>query len=309
VLVTTVSLWSQRRLGRLWPGQARWRLALVATLVAVAFAAGAATVALSGGGGPGGQAAGQPALAAVAAARQQAAAWVAGQVSADAIVACDPAMCAVLQARGVPAGRLLVLAPGRADPLGSDLVVATAAVRSQFGARLAAVYAPVTLAAFGSGAARIDVRVVAADGAAAYQAQLAADVQARQAAGAILLHNHHIQVVGAAGAELAGGRVDARLLVTLAALAALHQVNIVSFGGAGPGASAGVPLRSAEITVAAPRGAARRASLQSLLAFFRAQRPPYLPPSVETLPATPGRAVLQIGYRVPCPLGLLRTRS
>ena len=151
--------------------------------------------------------------------------------------------------------------------------------------------------------------MVAADGAAAYRAQLAADVRARQAAGAILLHNHHIQVVGAAGAELADGRVDARLLVTLAALAALHPLDIVSFGGAGPGASAGVPLRSAEITVAAPRGAAHRASLQSLLAFFRAQRPPYLPPSVETVPATPGRAVLQIGYRVPCPLGLLRTRS
>ena len=150
---------------------------------------------------------------------------------------------------------------------------------------------------------------MAADGAAAYRAQLAADVRARQAAGAILLHNHHIQVVGAAGAELAGGRVDARLLVTLAALAALHPLDIVSFGGAGPGASAGVPLRSAEITVAAPR---RRRS-----PGVTARSACLLPRPAAALPApvrgngtvTPGRTVLQIGYRVPCPLGLLRTRS
>ena len=309
VLVTTVRLWTQRRLGSWWPAQTRWRVAIVAALAAVIFVAGAAMAVLSGAAGPGRQEAGRPALAAAAVARQQAAAWVAGQVSADAIVACDPAMCAVLQARGVPAGRLLVLSPSRADPLGSDVVVATAAVRNQFGARLAAVYAPVTLAGFGGGGARIDVRAVAPDGGAAYRAQLAADVRDRRAAGAVLLHNHRIQAAGAA-ADLAGGRVDARLLVTLAALAALHPVDIVSFGGAGRGASAGVPLRSADIMAVTPaRGAAHPASLQAMLGFFRAQRPPYLPPSLHTVRIAPGRTVLQIGYRVPCPLGLLGARS
>jgi hypothetical protein len=312
VLATTARLWAGRRLRwlrRLWPARARWRVAIVAALVAVVFVAGAATAALSAGVGPGRQGAGQPALAA-AAARQRAAAWVASQVSADAIVACDPAMCAALQARGVPAGQLLVLSPGRADPLGSDVVVATAAVRNQFGARLAAVYAPVTLASFGGGAARIDVRAVAPDGGAAYQTQLAADVRDRQAAGAILLRSHRIQVAGAAAAELADGRVDARLLVTLAALAALYPVDIVSFGGAGQGASAGVPLRSADIVAVTPGGgAAHPASLQGVLAFLRAQRPPYLPPSLHTVRITPRRTVLQIEYRVPCPLGLLGGRS
>jgi hypothetical protein len=50
VLVTTVRLWLQRRLAwtrRLWPAQARWRVVIAAGLVAVVFAAGAATVALS----------------------------------------------------------------------------------------------------------------------------------------------------------------------------------------------------------------------------------------------------------------------
>jgi hypothetical protein len=310
VLVTTVRLWTQRRLGSWWPAQTRWRVAIVAALAAVIFVAGAAMAVLSGAAGPGRQEAGRPALAAAAVARQQAAAWVAGQVSADAIVACDPAMCAVLQARGVPAGRLLVLSPSRADPLGSDVVVATAAVRNQFGARLAAVYAPVTLARFGGGGARIDVRAVAPDGAAAYWAQLAADMRDRQAAGAMLLHNHRIQVTGAAAADLAGGRVDARLLVTLAALAALHPVDIVSFGGAGDGASVWVPLRSADIRAVTPGGGAdQSASLQAMLAFFRAQQPPYRPPSLHTARITHRRTVLQIEYRAPCPLGLLGARS
>jgi hypothetical protein len=235
---------------------------------------------------------------------------VASQVSADAIVACDPAMCAVLQAGGAPAARLLVLSPSRADLLGSDVVVATVAVRNQFGARLAAVYAPVTLASFGGGAARIDVRAVAPDGGAAYRVQLAADVRDRRAAGAVLLHNPRIRAAGAAAAALAGGRVDARLLVTLAALAALHPVDIVSFGGGGRGASAGVPLRSADImAVTSGRGTAQPASLQAMLAFFRAQQPPYLPPSLHTVRIAPRRTVLQIGYRVPGPLGLLGARS
>jgi hypothetical protein len=307
VLATTVQLWSRRWLRRWWPTRARWRVAIVVALVAVVFVAGGVTVTLSGAGQGQRAAAGGGALSA-AAARQQAAGWVAGQVAADAVVACDPGMCGVLQGQHVPAGRLLVLSPAGGDLLGSDLVVATAAVRREFGPRLAGVYAPVTLAAFGSGAARIEVRAVAPDGAAAYRARLAADSRARRAAGASLLHNPGIRVAGPARAELAGGQVDSRLLVTLAALSHLHPVAIVSFGGVGPGASAGVPLRSADIAGAAPRGGGQPASLAGLRAFFRAQRAPYLPASLATVRITPQRAVLSVGYRVPCPLGLLGIR-
>ena len=279
----------------------------MAGLVAAVLLAVAATVMLSGRGGQG---AGQPgaaakALTAAAAARQRAAAWVAGQASPDAIVACDPAMCAALQAHGVPAGRLLALTPARADPLGSDLVVATAAVRGQFGARLAGVYAPVTLASFGSGAARIDVRVVAPDGAAAYWAALAADVRARAAAGAQLLHNRSIHVSAAARPALANGEVDPRLLVALAALAGLHPLDITGFGRPSPGASAGVPLRSAEIAGAAPPGPGAPVSLQGLMAILQAQRPPYLPSSLGIVRIPAAGPVLRIGYPVPSPLGLL----
>jgi hypothetical protein len=312
VLATTVRLWLRRRLSwtrRSRPGRARWLVLIVAGLVAVVLLAVAATVVLSGPGRPG---AGQPgaagkALAAAAAARQRAAAWVAGQDSPDAIVACDPAMCAALEAHGVPAGRLLALTPARSDPLGSDLVVATAAVRGQFGARLAGVYAPVTLASFGSGTARIDVRVVAPDGAAAYWAALAADVRARASAGAQLLRNRSIHVSAAARSALADGEVDPRLLVALATLAHLYPLDLAGFSRPSSGASTGVPLRSADITGAAPPGSRHPVSLHSLMVILQAQRSPYLPSSLEIVRITPGGAVLRIGYPVPSPLGLLKS--
>jgi hypothetical protein len=322
VLATTARLWTGRRLRVLWPAGAGGRVVVVLALTAVIFAAGAVTVrVMAGRGQPGatqpgaGQpGAGQPAgagfaLAAAAAQRQQAAAWVARQVSQDAIVACDPVMCAALQARGVPAGRLLVLPATRPDPLGSDVVVATQAVRSKFGPRLSGVYAPVILASFGTGQARIDIRVVAADGAAAYQAQLAADASARRTDGAQLLQNHRIQVSAAARAALAAGQVDDRLLVSLPALAALHPIDIISFGGASPGASAGVPLRSADITGGTVPGGHQPAPLATLSAFLRAQRPPYLPSTLEIVRASPQQTVLSVGFALPSPLGLLGSHA
>jgi hypothetical protein len=124
-----------------------------------------------------------------------------------------------------------------------------------------------------------------------------------------LLQNHGIHVAGAARAALAGGEVDPRLLVTLAALSHLHPAEIVRFGGSDPGASAGVPLRSADIAGAVPPGGGRPASLASLRAFFRAQRAPYLPSSLEIVRIPPTGAILRVEYQAPCPLGLLGTRS
>jgi hypothetical protein len=307
VLTTTARLWLRRRLGgmrRSRSARARWLVLIVAGLVAAAVLAATATMVLPGRGGQG---TGPPgaAQALAAAARQRAAAWVAGQASPDAIVACDPAMCAALQAHGVPAGRLLVLTPARADPLGSDLVVATAAVRGRFAARLAGVYAPVTLASFGSGAARIEVRAVAPDGAAAYRAALAAAARAPAAAGGRLLRNRSVHVSAAARPALAGGEVDPRLLAVLATLAGLHPLDITGFGRPSPGAGAGVPLRSADIAGAAPPGPGAPVSLPGLMAILRAQRPPYRPSSLAIVRTGPAGPVLRIGYPVPSPLGLL----
>src|SRR5260370_28806687 len=190
--------------------------------------------------------------------RQDAAAGVAGQVSRSAIGACDPAMCTVRQARGVPAGDLLVLGPAALDPLGSDVVVATAAVRSEFGARLADVYAPVVLARFGTGDASVEIRVVAPDGAPAYRSALAVDLAARRHAGAQLLRNPRLSLSAPARRQLADGMVDSRLLATLAALAALYPGRVLSFGEPAPGATPGGPPNNVEISPpTAPGGRAR----------------------------------------------------
>jgi hypothetical protein len=317
VLVTTVKLWSQRRLAppasRVRSVVTTWRFVLAVAVAAVIFVAGAITVALSARTPPAGkpqpsQQASAPAghagggLATATVARQQAALWVFQQVSSDAVVSCDPAMCSVLEQYGVPAGRLLTLRPGQSDPLGSDVVVATPALRSEFGSRLTTVYAPVTLAVFGSGSTRIDIRALAPDGAAAYSSALSADERARKQVGEQMATNPRITVSGTARQQLAAGRVDSRLLLTLTTLAAMHPVNIMQFGTSpGAGTTPGVPLRSADISTATTARVLRH--------FFGIQRPPYHPAALNVLKTGPRGTVLHVLYPAPSPLGLLGTRS
>lgn len=286
---------------------------LVGALIVVAFvlAAGAVTVVLSlpAGVQPGSRA--TPVNGAVsaggvgsaAAARAAAAAWVGQQVSRAAIVACDPAMCAALQASGLPPSNLLALSSVATDPLGSTMIVATPALQSQFGRRLAAVYAPVVIASFGSGTSRVDIRVTGPDGAAAYRAALAADLAARRATGKVLLGNSRISASAAARRDLAAGSVDSRLLITLATLAAGQYVHIEAFGDAAPGADSDLPLRSAELTI--PRLAKNPGTyLQSVLVFLRAQNSPFRAASAR-MTRVGGKAVLQVEFSAPSPLGLL----
>jgi hypothetical protein len=207
---------------------------------------------------------------AAAASLTQAAAWVAQQVSPDVTVSCDPGMCRQLQRDGFPAGRLKLLPPSARGPLPPGVVVATPAVQDQLGARLAAVYAPQAIASFGSGAARVAIRTVAPHGAAAFAAQLDAEMTALAPVGRQLAGNTSIQASPTARAELRAGRVDARLLAILALLSAQQPVRLVSFTGA-PGADPGAPLRAAEISVGSP------ASRSALLALLAAQQGRYRP--------------------------------
>lgn len=239
-------------------------------------------------------------LQAATATRNTAARWVADQVGTSAIVACDPAVCAALQASGITAGRLLMLGTSAPDPLGSDLVVATSAVRTQFGARLASVYAPAIIASFGSGAGRIDIRAVAPDGTAAYDSALAADRTARAAAGRQLIGNRRVTMPATVKAMLRAGQVDSRLLAMIVALSAQKPLRILNFGDPSPGASAAVPLRSAEI---APAHAGKRAAarLRAMLSFLHQQRMPFLPMRAVLI----RKSALRIEYAAPSPLGLL----
>jgi hypothetical protein len=309
VLANTIRLMAARR--RFWPTTQRWRVTSALILAAVLFCGGAVTVALAGGtiagkGSPnGGQPFGDAAIAAAAAARTAAAAWMARQVGPAAIVACDPQMCAVLQRYGIPAARLLVLGAGNAGPLGSDVIVSTAAVREELGSRLTSVYAPVTLAAFGSGSARVAVRVVAGDGSAAYLRRLHTDVAARRAAGALLLRNPHVRVSLAGRRELAAGQIDTRLLNAIGALATPYHVDITGFGAPAAGASRGVPLRSAYISPAPVRRGRAATTLNAVKKFLLAQQALFRPADVTTVRLATGQTVLHVEFTMPSPLGLL----
>jgi hypothetical protein len=249
-------------------------------------------------------------LAAEVATRNLAAAWVADQVNRNAIVSCDPAMCQALEAHGIADGDLLELRPGTTDPLGSDVIVATAAVRSEFGGRLSSVYAPAVIASFGSGNLRIIIRATAPGGAAEYRSLLSADLLARKASGAQVLRNPRVVASPTARKQLAAGRVDSRLLTTIAVMAALQPVDIVAFGDSAPGAGAGSPLRSADL--AETGGAGRTgssASMRSMLSFLRAQRASYLAAHVEIVQHAGGQAVLLVEFAAPSPLGLLSPQT
>jgi hypothetical protein len=316
VLATTIRLWWQRR-GRPALGSPRWRMVIVLLVAAVLLAAAALGVTLSRGGGhvtasasraaspgAGGQAGRAAAPRAAATARTAAARWLAQQVASHAIVACDPLMCAAAQRAGLPAARLLVLGTATAGPRSSDVLVDTAAVRQEFGARLARVYAPDVLASFGSGRAQVAIRVVARHGAAAYAASLRADQAARMSAGKQLLRNPRIQAAPRALPGLADGQVDTRLLTLLAALATLHQVRVLGFAAPPAGASPGLPLRTGYLAPAGPGTAHRPDSLRSLASFLRAQQPPYHPASVTRIRLA-GRPALRVEFAAPSPLRLL----
>jgi hypothetical protein len=298
VLATTVRLWLERhKAPRMRPVSSRRRLVVILLSAVILVALGAELTSLitrqapptptpTSASGPGSTAA----LQVAAADRHRAAAWIAQQVSPSVIVSCDSEMCSELQASGFPAAQLMVLQPTASDPLGSAVVVATPAIQRQFGARLASVYAPLVMASFGTGADRVYVRAVAPDGSAAFEAELTAERVDRISAGKQLLQNQHVHASAAARAALEEGRIDPRLLVTLAALAAQLPLHLIAFNDASPGASPDVPLRGAEI------GTAASADLTTMLAFLTAQRPPYQPAVARISRDAGGQSVITVRF-------------
>jgi hypothetical protein len=289
VLATTIKLWVLR-------ARRRQAVAVVAAVAVVTVAALAFSGVFAGTAAPAARARAASTPSPVkavprrtaapqpSAAQTAAAAWIAGELSSDAIIACDPAMCAVLQAQGVSASRLMPLAPGSPGPHGATVVVTSSSA--------AEAYAPAVIASFGSGAAQIDVRATEPGGAAAYRTALRADLAARMSAGGQLLRNNRIRFTAQDAAQLRAGEVDARLLATLAALSSQYSFSVIAFGDACPG----VAVLYREVTIS---GAIK--NLTSALALVKAQLPPYLPAHVALVPP----AGLSIEFGAPSPLGLL----
>jgi hypothetical protein len=229
--------------------------------------------------------------------RNEAAAWISQQVTPGDTVACDVTMCQTLEGYGVPVGYLLVLNAGQRDLLNSKVIVSTAAIRQLFGSRLDA-YAPVVLASFGSGKARIDIRVIAQRGSAAYLSQLSTDVQERKNLGGELAALSSLTLSATAQKQLMAGQVDIRLQVDLTSLLDSGRVNVLAFGDLFPGASPDVPLRSVYL---AETGAA--SNVRAAIASLRGPGSPYNPWHAESVRFN-GKPALYIEFAAPTPLGL-----
>jgi hypothetical protein len=307
VIATTLRLWLQRHTHRGRRPTTRPRRGVVVLSVVAATALGAlvtlvvthpweqATKAPSAR--PASPARDTPAALQVAAAnRSQAAAWIAQQILPSVLIGCDPLMCQALQAAGVSASRLSVVQPSASDPLGVEVIVATPALRSQFGPRLATVYAPLLLASFGAGAQQIDIRYLAPGGSAAFEASLAPARNSRIEAGQQLLSNKNVRASAQARTALLAGDVDPRLLITLGILAHQMPLQLVTFDDSSPGASSDVPLRGAEI------GASASAGLSAMLAFL-AQQTTYQPSQYREVRIAGGQ-VVTVQYDAPGPMGL-----
>jgi Protein kinase domain len=281
----------------------RWRVAAVLLIAGL----GGAALALAQQGTPSarpkdGHPGSSPPLSNEAAVRNEAVTWILHQVSRSAAVACDSLVCNELASRRFPGANLLIIGPQTNDPLGADLVVSTAAVRAQLRGRLASVWAPAIIAAFGSGNARIEIRLQFPGGATSYNAVKGAYLHARKLIDAQLLTNRSITFSATAKAQLRSGEIDPRLPELLAIMAHRHRVQVVDFGDRSPGGGPASLLRSMDLATANPPAhLTSSAYIDSMRSFIRAQRSKYHP-ALSRVKLASGQTVLRIGYGAPSPL-------
>jgi serine/threonine protein kinase len=294
----------RRRTGRVRLTGWRWRAAALVSVVVLLAGAGGLEYALSGS-DPSGRshnhhAGSSESLTTDAAVEAKAITWILNQASRAATVSCDVQVCSDLANRGWPS--VLPLPLSATDPLGSELVVATADIRAQFGSQLA-VYAPATIASFGSGHSRIDIRWVYPGGAAAYRAQFGLARQARIAADEQLLRNPNIGVSASARAQLERGDVDPLLTLLIAAMATYKPVSIVDFPMKSPGGGPASLRRAADFATVVPGDRLTPSRYVGWMrAFAYAQRAAFRPAWVLPVRLPDGQTVLRIGYGAPSPL-------
>ena len=179
----------------------------------------------------------------------------------------------------------------------------TQVVRNLFGSSIDSAWAPAVLASFGSGTAQISIRIVAPHGVLAYQDQLNSGLAARQQLARSLPGNPQIQLSTLANHQLTGGKVDSRLMLALANLAADEPIDIVQFGNVGPGADASLPLRYADL--AAADSAAKMASSayqRAMLAILSHANTQIRPASSQTMTLPGGQDVFRVEFTAPSPL-------
>ena len=157
------------------------------------------------------------------------------------------------------------------------------------------------LASFGSGSGQVSVRVIYPQGAAAYAAALRQDIAERKTNEVSLLENPRVTALPSARRQLQGGQVDSRLLLTLAQLASQWPLSILAFGDRGPGASSGVPLRSADLAVTG--NVVGRA--EQMTAFTHRLQGYFADARIRVVHLASGQNVVQVAFAAPSPLGEL----
>ncbi len=232
------------------------------------------------------------------------AAWVAGQVDPATVVSCDPAMCAALVAHHYPSKNVRDLSSPSALKA-SGVVVVTPVALQLFGSSLVTAWAPAALATFGSGSSTVSVRIVAPDGATAYERAALEDQAVRASSEGSLTGAKSITVKGAAARELNSGQVDGRLFEALAAAAYVQPIDIVDFGNTGSGASADVPLRYADLAASNPAVGLSVPDYVQMLSTSMASSPGPRPARTQLLTLPSGQQVLRVEYLAPGQFGVL----
>ncbi len=239
--------------------------------------------------------------------RTAATAWVAQQVAAAAVVACDAQTCAGLTRSGFPAGHELQIGPKSKSLSSAALVVVTPELRTLMTTTdpsVGADVAPTDLATFGVGNAKVTVQVVYPAGAGAYEAALKRSVQARMKLGQQLLNVGNVSASASAANDLTAGAVDPRLLLVIKAISNLAPVRVAGFADSGLGASAGVPFRLMALAETDPAAAvSASAYLKALhhLLLAHATFPAFNHVRQATL--SDGQKVVEVEYDAPSPLG------
>ncbi len=145
------------------------------------------------------------------------------------------------------------------------------------------------VAEFGAGAARVDVRRIGAT-----DTTLGLDV-----AGAALAANPALDLAAEPAELLRDGRVDERLLTTLATLAADHRVAVAAFPVPDAERAAGVAARTVDIVAVDDRPVAGDdPAIDEVVAFLDRQRTPYRPSSADLVAGDDRQLRLRITFPV-----------
>jgi len=186
-------------------------------------------------------------------------------------------------------------------------VVSTAAVRAQLRDRLATVWAPAIIAAFGSGNAKIEIRLEYPGGAKSYNAVQGKYLRARRLRDDQLLINTSVKLSPVARAQLRSGNIDPRLPELIAIMVHYHPVQIVGFGGRSPGGGPASLLRSMDLATANPPAHLTSSAYISWMRSFASQQRSQYHSALNQVTLPGGQAVLQIGFGAPSPLNPANT--